>query len=288
MRALLFSLFILSNIHLILSNIVCDEPISGRINPRVIKKDPDDIIEIKFSGLVSQVKELSFETAFNFNTAVVQANAKTIDFELSYKENGDDKIMNCRYDVPKRGDVLRAFVFRDLNVFTQYILSVGYTLNSGKSFMGKDSKMFTTCFGQPDAPTNVVYNIAKDCTLTVSWKEPQIVNAPSVCYYEVKYRDNTGSSKTTPVESTSLKLTVKPNLKYNFFIQSINNHTCYASQFPSAQQCLVKQTASRSETFSFNSDSQCTNSNASVKTTFNTLFLIILLIHIFKNFKIFF
>ena len=129
---------------------------------------------------------------------------------LNYIEKNINKLIVCRYDIPSSGGaVMRAFDFANLNHLSEYSLSVGYTLKSGKSYKNKDNRMFTTCFGRPEPPRNIRYTISKDCSITVEWLAPQISNSPYVCYYEVKYNDGINPSVTTNIDTTSFKFSGK-------------------------------------------------------------------------------
>ena len=84
---------------------------------------------------------------------------KSLDFELSYLENDDEKVQQCRFFLPEKiGDSLRILKnntstyflkFSGLKYFTDYKIQVGYTLKNGNSFRKKAVDTFTTCFGEP-------------------------------------------------------------------------------------------------------------------------------------------
>ena len=275
---MIFLLLLLTflNLNFIASNLICDAPTNAR-SFVPFRNDPDDIIDLKFALSGNQVNEISFIGIISFNAtdSLLQMNVKTLDFELNYIENRVNKVIFCRYDIPASGVVKRVFEFSNLNYLSEYTLFVGYTLKSGKSFRKKDSKMFTTCFGIADAPSNLKYTTSNNCSILIEWTAPSVINAPRVCFYEVKYSDGISSAVVQNVDVTSFKFTGKPNARYNFYIQSINTQKCYTSHSVS-QSC--KQVASMSATLTFTTSTSCksSNSNSGRSINYNLSFYIFL------------
>jgi hypothetical protein len=271
MNILVFLLVVFLNSNLISSNLICNPPINLGRSSGISRFDPDDIIDIKFSPFGTQVNEVSFIGVFNINVtdSFLQLNVKTFDFELNYIEKNINKLIVCRYDIPSSGGaVMRAFDFANLNHLSEYSLSVGYTLKSGKSYKNKDNRMFTTCFGRPEPPRNIRYVFSKDCSITVEWLAPQISNSPYVCYYEVKYSDGINPSVTTNIDTTSFKFSGKASRQYNFYIQSVNSQKCYSDQILN-QSC--KQVNGMSGTLNFSTGTSCKSlsSKSNSKLTFS-------------------
>ena len=268
---------LLFNIHLCVANLYCDAPTSNQIQ----NDATNNIIDIKFS-LVSSVNEITIIAILETTPpdSLIQENANSIDFELQYKENGIEKFKKCHYNVSLTDPVERVFPFYDLKYFTEYTIKVGYTNKNGESFW-KDTKSFTTCFGTPNQPADFSYTFddKKKCAISITWKEPNIVNAPNVCYYELKFRDGVNRERSYTTNSTSYGITLDANKAYNFYLQSVNNGTCYKNQFPSVQNCKLQQTASNSSFFNVNTPSKCdVNSSKIFSTNIILLFCSLVLV----------
>jgi hypothetical protein len=95
----------------------------------------------------------------NQSANYVYQNIKSLDFQLMYMENKEEKYQLCKFVLPEKiGDSLRILKnntstyflkFSGLKYLTDYKIQVGYTHKNGKSFSNKANETFTTCFGEP-------------------------------------------------------------------------------------------------------------------------------------------
>jgi hypothetical protein len=244
---------LLANITLIASNVICSQ---SKVYSNILKEltkdvtlNNEDILEIQFSPL-SSVNGITFNAILliNENDSYLQENVQKLDFQLTYSDNRTQIVQNCHYDIPTDGSVLRALQFENLKLFTKYAITVGYTLKSGESFVDKANSTFETCFGTPEAPTNLMISSQSDCAVVIQWNAPLVINAPKVCYYVVNMRPSGSSQVNENVELTSYSQILQPNTAYNFSIQAVNNGSCYSSE---NSKCLTLSSGSQSAFISY-------------------------------------
>lgn len=74
--------------------------------------------------------------------------------------------------------------FEDLEPITGYQFEIGYEaispVSHSKYFINQTSQ---TCFGAPNPPRDFLRTLHEDGSVTISWKDPLVINAPDVCYY---------------------------------------------------------------------------------------------------------
>jgi hypothetical protein len=286
---ILIILLLAFNIDFITSNIQC----SSSINSKVINKNrAEDLIDIQFSSL-SSVNGITFNAILliNVSDSYLQQNVKQLDFQLTYSDNGNEIVQNCHYDIPSDGSVLRILPFEYLKFFTKYAITVGYTLKSGESFTNKANTTFETCFGTPETPTNLMISSQSLCAVEIQWKAPTVINAPKVCYYAISMRLN-GSQVNFNVEQTSYIQILQPNINYTFFIQAVNNRSCYSNE---SSNCSTSSSGSQSAFISYTlpSGTSCSGttqpppSTTSAAFTFNLnliLLIVLFLLYIINQF----
>jgi hypothetical protein len=296
MKILILVLIALS-VNSITSDLVCDSPVlaSSQVTNSQIN-DPNDIVDIRFSSIGGGVAGITYFATLNLgydNTlttvsttkaSTTQAsttrapiddyfklNIRNLDFQLLYKENGVDRLVNCRYDIPFGTTIQRVFYFVNLKFFTDYQLRVGYTSKSGVVYKNKDFVSFKTCFGEANPPSNLKFSISSDCKLMLQWTEPTVVNSPKVCYYDVKLRDGVNPQLNLNSDIASIIIgSVKTRTKYDVYIQSVNDERCYRSQYPFVQNCQQKTIASSSAVLSFTTGDRCDTFSSTVGPTSTT------------------
>jgi hypothetical protein len=280
---------LLANITLIASNVICSQSkvysnILNELTKDVILNNAD-ILEIQFSPL-SSVNGITFHAILVTNDSYLQENVQTLDFQLTYSDNGNQIVQNCSYDIPSDGSVLPILPFENLKFFTKYAITVGYTLKSGESFENKANTIFETCFGTPEAPTNLMISSQSLCDVEIQWKAPSVINAPRVCYYAVSMRPSGSNQVNFTVTQTSYIQILQPNTAYNFFIQAVNNGSCYSSENSKcSNRSSGSQSAFISYTCSVTTQSPPSTTSAAFTLNLNLILLFVLfLLNIINQF----
>ena len=270
------------NIHSITSNVVCG---SSRHSNVLNVNRADDVIDIQFSPF-SPVDGIRFTAILqiNVNDSYLQENVKSLDFELKYSDNGTENIQNCYYDIPASGVVSKTFPFERLNYFTNYAINVGYTLKSGDSFENKANTTFETCFGSPDAPTDLMISYLSDCVVSIQWKAPVVINSPKVCYYDINMRQFSSRHQRFILNETTFIQVMEPNINYTFYIQSVNNASCYISENPKCSASRPSGSQSSSISYTLPSDAVCSDTTTPVSSAFTSNFNTILQVFLFLTF----
>ena len=104
-----------------------------------------------------------------------------------------------------------------------------------------------------------------NCVVEIQWKAPVIVNAPKVCFYAVNMRYNGSTRVNFNVSQTSFIEVLQPNIKYEFYIQSINNQSCYSNEYPKCPTNLAF--GSTSAFANYTMPSTCSTTTTSTKPT---------------------
>jgi ATP-dependent Zn protease len=167
MKILAYIIAVALNIILIDSySILCDSPINlNTILKNRLKKEPqneeEDSIDIEIPKFMKKIEGTRLTAGFKINQSAnyVYQNIKSLDFQLMYTENEEEKYQLCKFVLPEKiGDSLRILKnntstyflkFSGLKYLTDYKIQVGYTHKNGKSFSNKANETFTTCFGEP-------------------------------------------------------------------------------------------------------------------------------------------
>ncbi|RNA22594.1 hypothetical protein BpHYR1_005034, partial [Brachionus plicatilis] len=126
----------------------------------------------------------------------------------------------------------------DINPLTEYSVSLIYkVVNISDKFLLLGAN-WTTCFGNPDAPTDLRVN-KKDQLLSLEWKKPVITNSPGICYYKVM-RQFIGQSQIDEYQVTETKFNFSgDDLKKDFQVDiyAFNDVKCYIDEYPVARHC---------------------------------------------------
>lgn len=129
---------------------------------------------------------------------------------------------------------------QNLTPLTEYSISLVYkVVNITKKFFLIGAN-WTTCLGNPDAPTDLKVN-KKDQLLSLEWKKPLVSNSPYICYYKVM-RQFLGQSQIDEYIVKETKFNFSgDDLKRDFQIDiyAFNDVSCYIDDYPVAKYCAA-------------------------------------------------
>jgi hypothetical protein len=197
----------------------------------------------------------------NFSlTDYVSSCLKHIFFQIAYKESG---IVLTQTFVLKTNTNTDNTIYHQFNTtyepYSTVDVKCGYELNDaafGGPVTAYSMPTKTTCFGAPGGSMDYVVTETHYGYL-LTWTEPSILNAPSICYYNV-YFQYTGDSFFTGYELSSnvRAFNVTDELlprDSQSQIVAVNYHRCYSQAFPSFEQCSSLHGIGKSVSFNLTS-----------------------------------
>jgi hypothetical protein len=122
---------------------------------------------------------------------------------------------------------------------TQYKISFGYRkFNSGLTLTLSDIPT-AACFDAPSKPRDVISTKNSDGSITVTWKEPEAINAPKLSYYRIEKRTKESAifSKLEDTLRTNIQIS-KDDLPLTYIIRiSAFNERSFYNDNPAIINC---------------------------------------------------
>jgi hypothetical protein len=173
----------------------------------------------------------------------------------------------------------------DLKLLTQYDIDVGYELKSSVDpvFVVKDK--VETCFGSPSSPETPVTELFPNQSVRITWKQPAVINAPSVCYYLITKKDLvTTQGQIIELSPNQFEYIIQGSERKNRIsvkLAAYNEAKCYIGNFPFVSNCITNKTSSKELLFTFDAVKDPNNSSNRVFSDNMFIFLSIFY-HLFK------
>lgn len=88
------------------------------------------------------------------------------------------------------------------------------------------------CFKEPSEPFNLNYVFQSNESLTLFWKEPNTINSPRICLYNVTIENENEIRKYGQLIYPSIGVySIDTHRNYNITIEAINSAKCYSEQY---------------------------------------------------------